>query len=38
MLFGDAVADEENVGGATGVAATCTEFGLVPAVFVPDTT
>lgn len=36
--LGDAVAVSVNVGGATGVTARDAEFGLVPALLVPETT
>ena len=36
--LGDAVAEEENVGGAIGVAGSSVEFGPWPAEFVPETT
>jgi hypothetical protein len=36
--FGEALADDENVGGATGVAASSAELGPVPAALVADTT
>jgi hypothetical protein len=36
--FGFAVAEEENVGGARGVAETGLELGLLPAEFEPATT
>jgi hypothetical protein len=36
--FGDALADEENVGGAIGVAGSSAELPLVPAEFVAETT
>jgi hypothetical protein len=36
--FGDAVADDVNVGGTIGVAASGAEFGPVPTELVPETT
>jgi hypothetical protein len=36
--FGDAVAEDVNVGGMSGVAATGAESGLVPSLLVPETT
>ncbi len=36
--FGEAVADDVNVGGTMGVAASWAELGLVPALFEAETT